>query len=137
MVRLSGRSRNLRPAQRRVLSILALAGGGRVSTDALIDRFWSAEPPETARAAIQTHISGLRRQLGDGLIATEGYGYRLNLNDHGLDAAVFTDLATRANAERSDQDWDAAFGTVSQALGLWRGRPFAELIDELNYILLR
>lgn len=119
-----------RPARRRLLSILALAGGGRVSTEVLIDRFWPESPPETARAAIQTHVSGLRRQLGDDVLVTEGYGYRLNLADHALDVDAFTELAAEANRHRGDGDWDEALKTTNSALELWRGPPFAELADD-------
>ena len=36
---------------------------------------WGDDPPRTAAKALQTHISSLRRPLGDGLVLTEGTGW--------------------------------------------------------------
>jgi predicted ATPase/DNA-binding SARP family transcriptional activator len=119
-----------RPAQRRLLSVLVLAGGGRVSTDALIDRFWDGEPPETARAAIHTHVSALRRDLGDGVVVTEGYGYRFNLEDNRVDVDEFTRLADETKKHAGGRDWELALQNVEAALGLWRGDPYPELVDD-------
>ena len=119
-----------RPAQRRLLSILALANGQRVSTNVLIDRYWPDGPPTTGRAAIQTHVAALRRLVGDSFIITEGYGYRLNLDKQKLDVAEFTELAARANSERADSDWPGVLESTSVALGIWRGIPFEELADD-------
>lgn len=119
-----------RPAQRRALSILGLALGSRVSTERLMDRFWPGDQPETGRAAIQTHISGLRRVLGDGVVVTEGYGYRLNLDDHDLDAALFASHAKRAAGLVGAREWQPGLDTIEEALDLWRGDPYMELVDD-------
>lgn len=121
---------NPRPAQRRLLSILALSGGSRVSTEVLIDRFWPTGPPETARAAIQTHVSALRRQLGHGVLVTEGYGYRLDLDNHVLDVDEFDRDAETALKRRSQRDWSNSLTAASAALELWRGDPFPDLQDD-------
>ncbi len=115
-----------RPARRRLLAILALANGGRVSTDVLIDRFWNSQPPETARAALQTHISGLRKELGDGVIATEGYGYRLNLEDNTLDSQELDMLASSATKKSGEQ----ALAAVESALAHWAGNPYQDVADD-------
>lgn len=120
----------VRPAQRRLLSLLALNAGRRIATDVLIDRFWPEHPPETARAAIQTHISGLRRVLGDGHITTEGYGYLLNVEDENLDARRFDRLALSAKNHARNRDWEAALVTSDDALALWRDTPYQELSDD-------
>lgn len=119
-----------RPAQRRLLSILALEAGRRLSTDRLIDWFWPDDPPDTARAAIQTHVAALRRTLGDGVIVTEGYGYRLNLDDDGLDVQLFSGLAEAATKRSSSREWKTALEAGESALALWRGDPFIELADD-------
>ena len=119
-----------RPAQRRLLSILALNAGRRVSTDVLIHRFWHQNPPETARAAIQTHISGLRRALGDGHIATEGFGYLLKLDEDGLDAHRFEKLAASAKKGARNRDWESALRACDSALELWVDSPYQELSDD-------
>jgi predicted ATPase/DNA-binding SARP family transcriptional activator len=102
-----------------------------VSTDVLIDRFWPDGSPETARAALQTHVSALRRQLGDNVIVTEGYGYRLNLSDHNLDADVFAALAAESGQYRARGQWVPALGSIESALSMWRGEDaFTDLADD-------
>ena len=119
-----------RPAQRRLLSIFSLNAGRRISTDVLIDRFWPDGPPETARAAIQTHISGLRRVLGDGHIATEGFGYLLKLDEDDLDAHRFEKLAASAKKGARNRDWESALLACDGALELWVDTPYQELSDD-------
>ena len=119
-----------RPSHRRLLSILALQAGRRVSTDVLIDRFWPDNPPETARAAIQTHISALRKVLGDGHIVTEGFGYRLDVSADQIDAPRFEAHEARARAGSRDRDWTAVLEASTDALALWRGHPYQELTDD-------
>lgn len=117
-----------RPARRRLLSILALAGGRHVSTDILIDRFWMGDPPKTARAAIQTHVSGVRRDLGAEVIVTDPVGYRLNLGADGIDASTFDALAAEATRHASSGEWNEALDATVAALDCWRGEPYNELL---------
>ena len=62
---------------RAILTMLGLHGGSVVAADALIELLWGDEPPRTAVKAMQTHISALRRALGDGFVLTEGTGWIL------------------------------------------------------------
>ena len=55
---------------RAVLTMLGLHDGSVVAADALIELLWGDEPPRTAVKAMQTHISALRRALGDGFVLT-------------------------------------------------------------------
>lgn len=63
---------------RAILTMLGLHDGSVVAADALIELLWGDEPPRTAVKAMQTHISALRRALGDGFVLTEGAGWALN-----------------------------------------------------------
>jgi len=54
--------------------MLGLRSGSVVPADTLIELLWGNEPPRTAAKALQTHISSLRRSLGDGFVLTEGTG---------------------------------------------------------------
>lgn len=119
-----------RPSHRRLLAILALDAGRRISTDVLIDRFWPDRPPPTAKAALQTHVSALRKILGKGAIVTEGHGYRLEVNATSLDASEFLRLGEESKGRADRRDWDSALSTAEDALHLWRGRPFSELMDD-------
>ncbi|MBW3612366.1 MAG: winged helix-turn-helix domain-containing protein [Chloroflexi bacterium] len=116
-----------RPAHRRLLSILLLETDRVLDTELLIDRFWSDEPPETARAALQTYVSQLRRLLGDGVIVTSDSGYRLDLRGHHLDSQVFGALASAAGTALSAGAWHEVLNHAERALALWRGPAFAEL----------
>jgi len=57
------------PRRRALLARLLLARGQVVSVDQLLDDVWDAEPPAAASATLQSHVSQLRKVLGDGLQA--------------------------------------------------------------------
>jgi len=118
----------LRPAQRRVLSILALDPGRDVPIDVLTERMWPSGPPATARTALHVHISKLRGTAPD-LIVTTDSGYEIGSEIH-IDRTVFEEHAREAAASAQESDWDAAVRSVDTALSLWRGTPFAELADD-------
>jgi predicted ATPase len=114
----------LRPAQRRLLTILALAPRGTLDTERLIDRMWSEEPPRTARAALQTHVSAIRRALGNGAVVSDGDGYRLDIV---IDASTYLSLAQEAREAASDSEWDRCLKAIGSAEALWRDLPYAEV----------
>ena len=69
-----------------VLCVLAAAGGGTVSKDALLEQVWPGLTVEENN--LQVQISALRKALGDGMIATiPGRGYRLTMAAPGRTAA--------------------------------------------------
>jgi predicted ATPase/DNA-binding SARP family transcriptional activator len=118
------------PKRRAVLALLALAEGRTVTADYLVDALWPTEPPESGRAALQSHVSRLRGHLGAAagrLTATEG-GYRLRLGTDELDAARARALLTDGRASaRSDPARGVAL--LRGARALWRGPVLAELYD--------
>jgi predicted ATPase/DNA-binding SARP family transcriptional activator len=116
-----------RPAHRRLLSILLLEQDRAVETEVLIDRVWAGEPPQTAKAALQTYISQLRRALGEGVIGTSDAGYVLQLDRNHLDAREFTNLASRARSAAEAGAWQEVADAAQRAVALWRGAPFVEL----------
>ena len=116
-----------RPAHRRLLSILLLEPDRALEPEVLIDRFWGDDPPETARAALQTYVSQLRRLLGEGVILTTGSGYRVDLRGHHLDSQVFAALGSAARTALSAGAWQEVLSHAERALALWHGPPFEEL----------
>jgi DNA-binding SARP family transcriptional activator len=109
--------------QRAVLADLVLHAGSVVSTDTLIDDLWAGAPPPTAEAIVQNAVSRLRRLLGKAAIETRAPGYVLRVEPGAIDARRFERLVHEARplppAERS--------AGLRDALGLWRGSPFADL----------
>ena len=106
---------------RAILTMLGLHGGSVVSAETLIDLIWGDEPPRTAAKALQTHISSLRRALGDGFVLTEGMGWILNTTE--VDAPRYK-LATKTGREAAAAgDTSQAVVRFEEALNLWRGTP--------------
>jgi DNA-binding SARP family transcriptional activator len=112
--------------QRSLLAVLLLHANEVVSTDRLIDELWGAAPPPTAAKSIQVHISKLRKELGEGRLATQAPGYVLRVHPWELDLTRFEQLAgeSRRAAPR------AAAQKLREALALWRGPALADLAYE-------
>jgi DNA-binding SARP family transcriptional activator len=104
--------------QRALLALLLLHANEVVSRDRLIDELWQEDPPETARTALQVHISQLRKALGRERIVTQAPGYRVVVGPGELDSERFEQLVAR---DGSDAE------ALRDALDLWRGPPLAEL----------
>ena len=113
------------PKRRAVLALLALAQGRVVTGDRLVDALWPDDPPESGRAALQSHVSRLRGHLGTAAarLETLAGGYRLALADDELDAARVRALVTRARTEPD------ALHLLHEARALWRGPALAGLTD--------
>lgn len=118
------------PRRRAVLALLALAEGRPVTADVLVDALWPTDPPESARQAIQTHVSRLRAHLGraaDRLETTPG-AYRLRLDASALDLTQARSLLSNATA-RASHDPGGALALLREAHALWRGPVLADLAD--------
>lgn len=106
---------------RAVLTMLGLHDGSVVPADTLLELLWGADPPRTAAKALQTHISALRRTLGDGLVLTEGAGWRLAATE--VDASRYRTAARRGRDTAAAGDLTQAVARFDEALALWRGVP--------------
>jgi DNA-binding SARP family transcriptional activator len=104
------------------LGVLLIHANEVVATDRLIDDIWGAQPPATAIKSVQVYVSQLRRSLGAGAIVTRPPGYQLRLAPGQLDLYRFEQL--REEAAHAEPATAAAM--LRQALGLWRGLPFAD-----------
>ncbi|MFF2040326.1 BTAD domain-containing putative transcriptional regulator [Kitasatospora sp. NPDC058170] len=129
------------PKRRALLAALAVELDRVVPTDRLIELVWDGSPPATARAALQGHVTALRRLLDDGLVlATRGAGYVLTGDPEQVDALRFEDLCDRAgvllpgcpdaaaaaSADRPTGHDDPALPLLRAALDLWRGPALAD-----------
>ncbi len=109
--------------RRQLLAVLIAARGADVSVDRLGEALWEDEPPESARATLQSHVSRLRRALApDPLVRGSGAGYAIDVDLVELDAARFEDLAGAATG-------DDQIPVLERALGLWRGHAFGEFAE--------
>ncbi|WP_413783602.1 BTAD domain-containing putative transcriptional regulator [Mycolicibacterium chubuense] len=101
--------------------MLGLHGGAVVPGDTLVELLWGMDPPRTAAKALQTHISALRRALGDGFVLTQGMGWTVNTPD--IDAVRYGTAAARGREAMAAGDVGHAVSCFDEALRLWRGAP--------------
>jgi DNA-binding SARP family transcriptional activator/streptogramin lyase len=109
--------------QRALLALLLLHANRVVSRDRLIDELWDTSPPETARTALQVHVSQLRKALGRERIVTQSPGYLVRVEPDELDLERFEHLLR--GVERADSAGTAE--ALREALALWRGPPLGDL----------
>jgi DNA-binding SARP family transcriptional activator len=112
-----------RGKEQALLAYLLLHPNEVVASDRLVDELWGERPPSTANKILQNTVSQLRKALGDDRLITRPPGYVFRVDPGELDLERFESLVERARLEG-----DAKLRR--EALGLWRGEPFAELRDE-------
>ncbi|WP_343073909.1 BTAD domain-containing putative transcriptional regulator [Phytoactinopolyspora mesophila] len=106
---------------RSLLIMLGLNAGRVVAGDYLRALLWGDDIPRTVHKALQTHISTLRRVLGEDAILTRGAGWSLAVAT--TDAVAF-DAASRAGRHALEEgDLPDAVARLTEALELWRGVP--------------
>ncbi|MET9886148.1 BTAD domain-containing putative transcriptional regulator [Streptomyces sp. NPDC006430] len=119
-----GREVDLGPArQRSVLAALAAEVNRTVPFTELIARVWGEEAPQRARATLHSYLSRLRQRIEDGhtRILRRSTGYVLAAEESAIDLLRFR--ATVAEAREGPVTRSAE--CLAEALGLWRGEPFA------------
>ena len=110
-----------------VLAALCVGPGQVLSPEQLAEAVWGAHPPASWAKNLQGCVSRLRKQLGPDAIRTSAQGYRLTAEAGEVDAQEFVRLVRRVRQLLALGEKERALFTATQALGLWRGRPFAEL----------
>jgi len=106
---------------RALLTMLGLHAGSVVSADTLLELLWGDDPPRTAAKALQTHVSSLRRTLGDGFVLTAGTGWTLTTTE--IDASRYKAAARLGRDAVAAGDTSQAVARFNEALALWRGVP--------------
>ncbi|MFE4973697.1 BTAD domain-containing putative transcriptional regulator [Kitasatospora sp. NPDC056651] len=90
-----------------------------VPVERLLDTVWDGAPPPTARAALQGHVSAVRRGLGEGLsLLTRPQAYVLVGEPELVDSTHFERLTAAADEVA---DTERAIGLLREALDLWDG----------------
>lgn len=106
---------------RAILTMLGLHGGSVVPADTLVELLWGEDPPRTAAKALQTHVSSIRRALGDGFVLTHGAGWTLAESE--VDASRYKSAARLGRDAAAAGDTSQAVARFEEALALWRGTP--------------
>ena len=89
------------PKAKQVLELLLMARGHDVTKDRLADQLWGESLPKRAFAALENHVSVLRRHLdgvgrGRDLVVTDPGGYRVAAERIDLDLDRFDERITAA-----------------------------------------
>jgi DNA-binding SARP family transcriptional activator len=114
--------------RRRVLAALALTAGEVADPERLADAVWGEDVPSSARKIVQNHVRALRRGLGDGVIESRLGGYALAVTRDEVDAGRFEARVHAGRAALRAGD-PAAIDAFDEALGLWNGEPYPDLVD--------
>jgi DNA-binding SARP family transcriptional activator/WD40 repeat protein len=128
-VALGGRDAELGgPKQRAVLAILVAARGRVLSRDQVIEGVWGEVGSDANRKSFHTYVSNLRAVLGGEAIVRSGEAYRLDVGPGTVDSQAF-EAAVSDGRRLVATDPGLAAISLREALGLWRGRPYADLTD--------
>lgn len=117
--------------RRSVLATLALNPGEIISVEKIIDAVWGQTPPATARNTVQSHMSALRKLVGDpGSIVNRKPGYQILLPELGTDVLFVQKLLAQAGEATGPAD---RLPLLRRALAQWRGTSLAD-VGESSYL---
>ncbi len=136
------------PKQRALVAALALSPGRPVAVDTIVDLLWGETPPASVSSTLQGYVSHLRRALEPGrtrraastVLVTVAPGYALNIAAEHVDAQAFEAIVGHCRTSmRGFRGWGSApvsakelervVSVLDEALGRWRGTPYADLGD--------
>ena len=135
------------PKQRALVAALALSRGWPVSVDAIVGLLWEDSAPPGVTATLQAYVSQLRRVIEPDrerrapatVLVTVAPGYALRVPDESVDVYRFEQAVSGAHRRLQGLGWGpspldageltAEVAALDEALGLWRGTPYAELGD--------
>lgn len=114
------------PLRQALLAVLLAHRNSVVPLDVLQGQLWGEDPPQSARAQIQNHVSGLRKSFGSSgeLLRTQRPGYLLAVPDHNLDDAAFRADLMDGRALREAGEVAEAASSFRHALDRWRGPAY-------------
>ena len=118
------------PKWRSVLAALLIHPGQIVSADTLIGELWRDEPPARAANLVSIYVLRLRRLMGDPdghLLVTRAPGYLLRVAGDDTDALLFEAMVRDGRRAFAAGDPEGAASRLTEALGLWYGRPLADV----------
>ncbi|MFC4531964.1 AfsR/SARP family transcriptional regulator [Sphaerisporangium dianthi] len=118
---------------RTLLTALLLDQGHVVRAERLIEAIWNEEPPDTARAVLQTYIASLRRSFEragmPAIIVSHRAGYLADVPAEAVDRVAFETLVAEGRREASEGRHEDASKRLRAALELWRGPALGGIGD--------
>jgi DNA-binding SARP family transcriptional activator/WD40 repeat protein len=115
------------PKQRAVLAMIVSVATRSIGRDRIIQGVWGEEASNENRHTFYTYLSNLRGLLGDVIVRT-GDTYSLAVEPDHIDHLLFVAKVDEARRVLATDSGMAAM-TLREALGLWRGRPYADLLE--------
>ncbi|WP_421741538.1 BTAD domain-containing putative transcriptional regulator [Cellulomonas sp.] len=111
------------------MAALTVRLGAPLSAASLAAALWGDDPPASWSHVVPGCIMRLRRLIAPAQIETTTHGYRLVAEHVEVDAEQFERLVARGSQQLELGEPERAAHTFSEALALWRGEPFVELLD--------
>ena len=122
--------------RRTLLAALLLDAGTPISADRLAALLWGPDAAAGTSAALHNQVMRLRQALGDeDRVRAAPPGYLIDVEPGRLDLQVFSEECAAGRRKLADKEWAEASRRFAAALGLWRGRPLADvpaLADDLR-----
>jgi DNA-binding SARP family transcriptional activator len=119
---------------RTILATLLVRANTIVSVDTLIEELWGDVPPPTALCALRVYVSQLRKFLAAHddapprfRLVTQPPGYRLDVEDGGLDVTDFEHLCASGRKAWAEGSLEVAAKYYREALTLRRGPILGDL----------
>src|SRR5690242_5457527 len=120
------------PKQRALLALLLLNANRVVSRDRLVAELFPEQSVNSADHALRNHVSRLRKVLAPAAVdeprlVARAPGYLLRVEPDELDLELFEELVATGREALAVGDARIAADLLGRALGLWSGRPLADL----------
>lgn len=143
VVRVGGRRIPLGPTLRILLLGLLCARGDLIPAARLSQMLSNTDRPQGSSATLRSHVSHLRRALGDADPLGNGYSspalvtgkvagsaaYALRVPADHVDATRFEHAVAVGMSELHEGNAEYAAQVLRQAISLWRGKPLADAAD--------
>ena len=107
--------------RRRLLTRLLMSANQPVPVDVLREDLWEGRPPRSAATTLKSHVSLLRRALGDDQLAFDNGAYIITVAPEDLDICLFEEEAVAGRTALREAEIRRAAECLDRALSLWRG----------------
>jgi len=124
---------------RTVLAMLVAHPDQVVSLPALVRELWGERPPASALRVVQTYILQARKALSqatrlpikviiEDALTTHAGGYMFSESFARLDYRIYQGLVDSGRKALANGDLSAGVSYLGDALGIWRGSAFADVV---------